>query len=94
MTMVMTLPSILFYMLIAAVCGALGRAIVGDGRGGFLLSFLVGLVGAFIGPVIANYFKLAEPLSFTAFGHTFGILWAVVGSAVFMVIVHLFSRRW
>lgn len=91
--MVLTIPSILFYMLIAAVCGALGRVIAGDGRGGFLLSFIVGFVGAMIGPVIARYLQLSEPWSFTAYGHTFGILWAVIGSVVLVAIGHLFSWR-
>ena len=88
----MTLAAILVYIVIAAICGAIGSAI-GGGRGGFIISFILGVIGAFIGPWIAQQLHLAEPFIVNIGGHSFGILWAIIGAAVFVIIINLFSRR-
>ena len=38
--MSISLPALLILLVIAAVCGALGKAIAGDVRGGLLLSLI------------------------------------------------------
>lgn len=91
--MTMSLPALLFYVVIAAICGAVGRAIAGDARGGLLVSIVLGFIGAIFGPWIAHLLKLPEPLLVTIGGHPFGILWAIIGAAVFVAILHLLSRR-
>ncbi len=91
--MTMTVPALLLYIVIAAVCGAIGKAIAGDPRGGCIVSIFLGFIGALLGPWIAQKLKLPEPLMMTIGGHPFGILWAIIGAAVFVAIVHLFSRR-
>ena len=90
----MTVPVLLVYILIAAICGAIGKAIAGDVRGGFIVSMVLGFIGALLGPWIAQQLKLSEPFMITVGGHPFGILWAIIGAAVFVAIIHLFSRRW
>ncbi|MCX6922813.1 MAG: hypothetical protein NT154_06315, partial [Verrucomicrobia bacterium] len=60
--MTMTLPALLFYIVVAAICGAVGRAIAGDPRGGLVVSIVLGLIGAILGPWIAHHLKLSEPL--------------------------------
>ncbi len=92
--MTLTIPALLFYIVIAAICGAVGKAIAGDVRGGLIVSIVLGLIGAVLGPWIAHLLKLPEPLMVTVGGHPFGILWAVIGAAVFVAILHLLSRRW
>lgn len=92
--MTMTVPVLLVYILIAAICGAIGKAIAGDVRGGFIVSMVLGFIGALLGPWIAQQLKLPEPFMITVGGHPFGILWAIIGAAVFVAIIHLFSRRW
>ena len=91
--MTMTVPSLLCYIFIAGICGAVGKAIVGDPRGGLVVSIVLGFIGAVFGPWIAHQFKLSEPLLVTIGGHPFGVLWAIIGAAVFVAVLHLFSRR-
>jgi uncharacterized membrane protein YeaQ/YmgE (transglycosylase-associated protein family) len=91
--MTITLPALLVLIVIAAVCGAVGRAIAGDIRGGFIVSTVVGFIGALFGPWIARQFKLSEPFMLSIGGQSFPILWSIIGAAVFVAIIHLISRR-
>jgi len=87
----MTLAAILIYIVIAAICGAIGNAIAG-GRSGFIVSFILGFIGAILGPWIATQLHLAEPFFINIGGHRFGVLWSIIGAAIFVIIVHLFTR--
>ena len=80
-------------LLVAAVCGAIGRAIGGGVRGGLIVSIAVGFVGALLGPWVAGKLGLSEPLMVTVGGHPFPILWSIVGAALFVALIHLVSRR-
>ncbi len=91
--MTLTVPVLLFSIVIAAICGAIGKAIAGDARGGLVVSIVLGFVGALLGPWIAHQLKLPEPLTITIGDHPFGILWAIIGAAVLVAAIHLFSRR-
>lgn len=91
--MTMSIPALLLYLVIAAICGAIGKAIAGDPRGGLVVSIILGLVGALLGSWIANQFALPEPFMITIGGHSLGILWAIVGAAILVAIIHLFSGR-
>lgn len=91
--MTFTLPALLLLIVIAAVCGAIGKAIAGDVRGGFIVSMVLGFIGALVGPWIAIQLKLKEPLTVMVDGHPFPILWSIIGAALFVALVHLFSGR-
>ena len=91
--MTFTLTELLLLILIAAVCGAVGRAIAGGPRGGLIVSTVVGFIGALIGPWIAHQLRLSEPLVIRVDGHPFGVLWAIIGAALFVAIIHLVSGR-
>jgi uncharacterized membrane protein YeaQ/YmgE (transglycosylase-associated protein family) len=91
--MTITLPGLILLIVIAAVCGAIGRAIAGDVRGGLIVSTALGFIGALLGPWLATQLKLSEPLVVHISGHPFGILWSIIGAAVFVAIIHLVSRR-
>src|SRR5512134_3839978 len=91
--MTMTLPELILLILIAAVVGAIGRQIAGGTRGGLLVSTVVGFVGAVLGPWIAQQLRLAEPLVVRVDGHSIGILWSIVGAALFVALIHLASGR-
>jgi uncharacterized membrane protein YeaQ/YmgE (transglycosylase-associated protein family) len=91
--MSLTLPELLLLILIAAVCGAIGRQIAGGTRGGLLVSTVIGFIGALIGPWIANQLRLPEPLVIRIDGHPFGMLWAIIGAAVFVALMHVASGR-
>jgi uncharacterized membrane protein YeaQ/YmgE (transglycosylase-associated protein family) len=91
--MTMTIPALLVTIVIAAICGAIGKAIAGGTRGGCLVSTVLGFIGALLGPWIALKLRLPEPFMITIGGHPFGILWAIIGAAIFVAIIHLFSGR-
>jgi len=99
--MTLTLSELILLVLIAAVVGAIGREIAGGPRGGLLVSIVVGFIGAVLGPWIGHQLRLAEPLVVSVDGHPFGILWSIIGAALFVALVHMASgsrfggrRRW
>lgn len=87
------LPELLLLLLIAAICGALGKSIAGSSRGGLLVSIVLGFVGTLLGPWMARQFGLPEPFMINIGGHPFPVLWSIIGAAVFVAIIHLISRR-
>jgi len=91
--MTITLYGLIFLLIIAAICGAIGRAIAGEVRGGLLVSIVLGFVGALLGPWIAAQLKLPEPFVLRAAGESFPVLWSIIGAALFVALIHLISRR-
>jgi uncharacterized membrane protein YeaQ/YmgE (transglycosylase-associated protein family) len=89
----MTIGELIILLVIAAVCGAIGRAIAGGTRGGCLVSIALGFIGALVGGWLARVVKLPDLLSLNIGGHAFPILWAIIGSALFVALVHLISGR-
>jgi uncharacterized membrane protein YeaQ/YmgE (transglycosylase-associated protein family) len=91
--MTITVAGLIFLLIIAAICGALGRAIAGEVRGGLIVSIAIGFVGAFIGPWIAGKLGLPEPFVIRFSGESFPVLWSIIGAALFVALIHLVSRR-
>ena len=50
--MTMTLPGLILLVAIAAVCGAVGKALAGGSQGGLVVSIALGFIGSLIGPVV------------------------------------------
>jgi uncharacterized membrane protein YeaQ/YmgE (transglycosylase-associated protein family) len=93
--MTLTLPTLIVLLLIALICGAVGKALAGGARGGMITSIALGFIGALIGPWVARQLNLAEPLMLRVSGQTFPIVWSIVGAALFVALLHLMSgRRW
>ncbi|HMI83446.1 MAG TPA: hypothetical protein VK550_05085 [Polyangiaceae bacterium] len=91
--MTLSLTGLLILLVIAGVCGAIGRSIAGGTPGGFLVSIAVGFVGALLGPFLANLAHLPELMVVTIDRHPFPILWSIIGAAVFVALIHLISGR-
>jgi uncharacterized membrane protein YeaQ/YmgE (transglycosylase-associated protein family) len=89
--MTITLTGLVVLLVIAGVCGAIGRAIGGGTRGGFLVSIVVGFVGAVFGLFVANQMGLPEVLRVNIDGHSFPIVWSIIGAALFVALAHLLS---
>ena len=85
----MTLMELLVLLIIAAVCGGIGQSLAGYDLGGCLVSIVVGFIGAYIGMWMAGKFGLPEIFAINVGGKTFPIIWAIIGSAVFTLIVAL-----
>lgn len=90
--MTITLTGLLFILIVAAIIGAIGRAIAGDVRGGFFVSIAIGFIGGLLGPWIAKKLGLAEPFVLQVAGHSFPVIWSIVGAALFVALIHLVSR--
>ncbi len=91
--MTISLTGLIILIIIAAVCGAIGKALAGGARGGLLVSTVLGFIGALLGPWVARQLKLPEPLMLHISGHPFPVLWSIIGAALFVAILHLISRR-
>ena len=89
----MSLTTLLLLLVIAAVCGAVGKALAGSARGGLLVSIVLGFIGALVGPWLAGKLGLPEPFMVTIGGHPFPVLWSIIGAALFVALIHLLSRR-
>jgi uncharacterized membrane protein YeaQ/YmgE (transglycosylase-associated protein family) len=90
----MTLTSFLILLLIAGICGSIGRAIVGYSHGGCLVSIALGFIGAIVGVWIADAVHLPELFSVSVGAQHFPIVWSIIGSAIFVAVINLISRRW
>jgi len=91
--MTFSLLGFLLLLLIAAVCGAIGRAIAGGTHGGCLVSVAVGFIGALLGTWIASRIHLPEIFAISVDGHPFPVVWSIIGAALFVAFVHLISGR-
>ncbi|HET9587239.1 MAG TPA: GlsB/YeaQ/YmgE family stress response membrane protein [Anaerolineales bacterium] len=89
----MSLLNILILLLVAAVCGSIGQALVGYSIGGCLMSTVVGFIGAWVGSWLSVQLGLPEPFMISVGGESFPILWSIIGSALFVAILGLLTRR-
>jgi uncharacterized membrane protein YeaQ/YmgE (transglycosylase-associated protein family) len=93
--MTFTLTGLIVLLVIAAICGAVGKALAGGARGGLLGSIALGFIGALLGPWVARQLHLSEPLVVNLSGQPFPIVWSIIGAALFVALLHLLSgRRW
>ncbi len=88
----MTLMGLLVLLIIAAICGSIGQSLAGYDLGGCLVSIVVGFIGAYIGQWLAGKMGLPEIFAINIEGRPFPIIWAVIGSALFTLIVALIRR--
>lgn len=89
----MTLVDWLVLLVIAGICGALGQAISGFSRGGCLVSIALGFIGALIGLWLARALALPELFAVRVGTQQFPIVWSIIGSALFVAVIGLISRR-
>jgi uncharacterized membrane protein YeaQ/YmgE (transglycosylase-associated protein family) len=95
----MTLVEFVVYLVIAGICGAIARALVGGSGGGFVISILVGFLGAFVGSWLAAQLHLPVILAVTVEGHHFPIVWSILGGMVLVGVAHMlmgqrYTRRY
>jgi len=88
----MTILEFIILIVIAAICGAIGQAIAGYSLGGWVITTIVGFIGALLGTWMARAIGLPELLMVNVGGEPFPIVWAIIGSAVLAAIVALLTR--
>lgn len=89
----MTILDLIVLLIVAGVCGALGQAITGYSRGGCLVSIALGFVGAVLGVWLARKLGLPELFSVQIGTTAFPIIWSIIGSALFVAVIALLTRR-
>ena len=89
----MTILDFIVLLIIAGVCGALGQAISGFSRGGCLVSIALGFIGAVLGMWLARQLGLPELFSIQIGTTNFPIIWSIIGSALFVALITLITRR-
>jgi uncharacterized membrane protein YeaQ/YmgE (transglycosylase-associated protein family) len=88
----MTLLEFVVYLVIAGICGAIARAFAGGTPGGFIISILLGFLGAFLGTWIARTFHLPVFFVVAVGGHAFPIVWSIVGGIILAALAHALMR--
>jgi uncharacterized membrane protein YeaQ/YmgE (transglycosylase-associated protein family) len=90
----MTLLEFVILLIVAGICGGIGRAITGYSSGGCLASIALGFIGALLGMWIARAMNLPELFALQIGNTTFPIIWSIIGAALFVAILALFTRPW
>jgi uncharacterized membrane protein YeaQ/YmgE (transglycosylase-associated protein family) len=82
---------IIAWIVLGLIVGAIAKAIMpGRDGGGFILTLLLGIIGAFVGGIIGKY------IFHTSLGGFFNIrtwLLAILGAVIVLGIFHLATRR-
>jgi uncharacterized membrane protein YeaQ/YmgE (transglycosylase-associated protein family) len=89
----MGLLEFLLLLFIAGICGSIGQSIAGYSRGGCIVSIVVGFIGALLGSWLSERMGLPELLDVTIGGSSFPIIWSIIGSVIFVVVVGLFTKN-
>ena len=89
----MTILDLVVLLVVAGICGALGQAITGYSRGGCLVSIALGFVGAVLGVWLARSMALPELFAVRIGTTNFPIVWTIIGSALFVAVIALLTRR-
>lgn len=86
---------LLILLVIAGICGVIAEWVVGFSPGGFVVSIVVGLIGAYLGSWIASQIGLPAVISVSSLlGATpgnlnFDIVWSILGAIVLLLIISL-----
>lgn len=83
----MSIGQILVCLVLAFLCGLLAQAIAGRSLGGFIVSTLIGLIGAVVGRLIAQALKAPEPLVIGVGGESIPVLWSIIGATLTTLLV-------
>ena len=89
----MSIGGFLLLWIIAAICGAIAQSITGYSLGGCLVSTAIGFIGAIIGHWLARISGLPLLFSITIGGEVFPVVWAIIGSVVFVILIGLITRK-
>jgi uncharacterized membrane protein YeaQ/YmgE (transglycosylase-associated protein family) len=91
--MTLTFLDFVILLIVAGICGSVGQTIVGYTHGGCLTSIALGFIGALLGTWIARTMKLPEYVALMIGDQPFPIIWSILGSALFVVLLALVTRR-
>jgi uncharacterized membrane protein YeaQ/YmgE (transglycosylase-associated protein family) len=80
---------LLILLVIAAITGSIGAHLAGVSRLGCLGSIFIGLIGSYVGSYIATKLHLPVIFALHVGGHSFPIIWSIVGAIICVAALHL-----
>lgn len=89
----MSILEFLLLLLIAGVCGSIGQSIAGYSKGGCIVSIVLGFIGALLGSWISVQLNMPEIFNVSIGGNEFPVIWSIIGSVIFVVIVGIFTKK-
>lgn len=89
----MNLTEFIILLIVAGLCGSIGRALAGGTRGGCLVSIALGFIGALLGSKIASLLELPELLPISFDGQAYPIIWSIIGAAIFVAVLGFLTGR-
>jgi len=87
--------SILIFLIVGLIAGILAKAIMpgsANEPGGWLLTIVLGVAGAFLGGFLGQAFGFGSAAASGSFSIV-GILWATVGAILLIALARLFTGR-
>ncbi|HJZ46296.1 MAG TPA: GlsB/YeaQ/YmgE family stress response membrane protein [Roseiflexaceae bacterium] len=85
----MDLLQLSILLIIAGICAAIAQWVVGFSPGGFMISIIVGVVGAYLGTSLASFVAIPPLLPIHVGTVSFDLLWAVLGSLLLLLMLYL-----
>jgi len=89
----MTITEMLPLLLVAVIAANVRQVIYSCSLGGYLVSVIVGFIGAFFGIGIARLFGFPEMIPFIIRGETFPVMWSIIGSITSSWLLGSITRR-
>lgn len=89
----MSIVEFIILLVVAGVCGGIGKALGGYSRGGCLMAVVLGFIGAFLGKWLAGVMDLPEIYVLHIGDTYFPIVWSIIGATLFVMVVGLVMRR-
>ena len=89
----MTLTGFIVLLVVAGICGSIGCAIAGYSHVGCVGSIALGFIGAVLGMWIARAMHLPALFVWHVGNEAFPVLWSIAGSALFVAVLSLLTRR-
>ncbi len=88
----MTIMGYVILIFIAGIAGGIGQSIAGYTKGGCIAAVIIGFIGAYVGPMIADKLNLPYAFIIHLDGKSFPLLWAIVGALLFSLVLGLVMR--
>ncbi len=89
----MTFIDFLTVFLIVSVCAMIAQAVFNFRKGGLIISAILGSLGAFIGIATARVLELPDLFTVQVGPETVPILWSIMGSGIFAILLSMILRR-
>ncbi len=89
----MSMVEFLLFLIVAGLCGSLGRALVGYSRGGCLMSIVLGFIGALLGRWLSDRLALPDLFTLNFGGRPFPVVWSIIGAALFVGVLSFLTHR-